>query len=233
MPTQISHVGVVVPACNEVDTLAETLDAIDEARRRLPHDVTTSLVVVLDACDDDSAAAVAARTSSLECRAVVVRERCVGRARAHGVRRTLTSTHCAPSRMWIANTDADTVVAPDWLVQQVDLARHGVDAVAGVVELAPGPLAERFRRVYQLDVDSHCHVHGANFGVRASSYLAAGGWAPLTTAEDHDLWNRLGEIRANRLSSTGLIVRTSARTIGRAPNGFAADLANLESTVVA
>jgi RNA polymerase sigma-70 factor (ECF subfamily) len=30
-------------------------------------------------------------------------------------------------------------------------------------------------------------VHGANLGIRASAYLAAGGFPPLPTAEDHAL----------------------------------------------
>ena len=46
----------------------------------------------------------------------------------------------------------------------------------------------RFRMTYQINTDgTHPHVHGANLGMRADAYLAAGGWNPLPTAEDHDL----------------------------------------------
>lgn len=62
--------------------------------------------------------------------------------------------------------------------------------------------------------------------MRADAYLAAGGWQPLACGEDHDLWARLSQI-GNCVSSTAISVRTSARLEGRAPDGFAADLAAL------
>ena len=68
-------------------------------------------------------------------------------------------------------------------------------------------------------------MHGANFGVRADAYLRAGGWGALETAEDHDLWGRLRDIGAIRLSSAALTVATSGRRVGRAPLGFAQALA--------
>jgi hypothetical protein len=72
---------------------------------------------------------------------------------------------------------------------------------------------------------THPHVHGANIGVRADVYLEAGGWTPLETGEDHDLWNRLSGSGCTKRSIAQLKVITSGRRIGRAPHGFAEALA--------
>ena len=71
-------------------------------------------------------------------------------------------------------------------------------------------------------------------GFRADAYRAAGGWNPLATGEDHDLWSRL-RLTGPVVSSTRLRVATSMRLRGRAPDGFANDLATLAfpSTTVA
>lgn len=87
-------------------------------------------------------------------------------------------------------------------------------------------MSERFRLSYLIRADgTHPHVHGANLGIRADVYLRSGGWSDRATAEDHDLWNRLFQNRAKRLSVGWVRVLTSGRRIGRAPHGFAAALA--------
>ena len=133
-----------------------------------------------------------------------------------------------PSEVWLANTDADSVVPAFWLFAQLDLAARCVTAVAGTVDLdADEALRERFATHYDVSPDgTHRHVHGANMGVRGDVYLRAGGWRPMHSGEDHDLWARLGPV-ATRVSSTTITVRTSARLIGRAPGGFARDIARL------
>jgi len=157
-------------------------------------------------------------------------ERSVGAARSLGTALVVTDAArrgITPDRLWLAHTDGDTSVTPDWLTQQLDIAVQGVDAVAGIVQLdesAPTSLVRRFRSHYSVDSDgTHTHVHGANIAMRASTYLDAGGWDTRRTGEDHDLWRRL-RIVGHCVSSTAIVVRTSPRTLGRAPNGFAADL---------
>jgi hypothetical protein len=53
----------------------------------------------------------------------------------------------------------------------------------------------------------------------------AGGWRGLSTAEDHDLWNRLKAQGSNCRSAATLAITTSGRLKGRAPCGFAGALA--------
>ena len=88
-------------------------------------------------------------------------------------------------------------------------------------------MAANFAASYDLPSDgTHRHVHGANMGTRGDVYLLAGGWRRLHTGEDHDLWARLGQV-TKCVSSTAITVRTSARLVGRAPAGFARDIARM------
>lgn len=228
----IDHVTVVIPARDEAGSIVASLDAIRTARQYLPTSVTTSCVVVADGCHDDTAA-IARRWSAANAQPCVVvecSERSAGAARALGTSVAISDAArlgVHPTTLWLAHTDADTVVGVEWLVSQLDVADRGVDAVAGIVDL-DGPvsagLSRRFRAHYRVNADgTHSHVHGANIGMRASTYLDAGGWDARPTGEDHDLWHRLKAV-GTCVSSTAIVVRTSARLVGRAPAGFADDV---------
>jgi hypothetical protein len=155
----------------------------------------------------------------------------VGAARAAAAKTALLRKSKAKSRVWLVNTDADCWVPPDWLSGQLELAESGVEAVAGIIDVDSfeeheACVPQRFRSTYLLHPDgTHPHVHGANLGVRADAYLRAGGWADLSTAEDHDLWERLRTSGARMVSPSHLRVLTSGRRTGRAPMGFAGALA--------
>lgn len=225
---RIQHVGVVIPARDEADHIALALASIDVARVSLSHDVTTACVVVADGCVDRTAELCRAWTGAMGPPTVIeIADRCVGAARATGTDWVLANTARADSDVWIANTDADSTVPADWLAQQLVLAEQGVAAVAGIVKLADWTdrhVLDRFTETYVLGADgTHEHVHGANLGCRGDAYVDAGGWRDLVTAEDHDLWRRLGR-RHTRVSSTSVVVTTSARLTGRAPAGFAGEL---------
>ena len=233
----VDHVAVVIPARNEANTILRTLDSVDAARRRLRLSVTSSCVIVLDDCTDTTEHLIRRRLQrTRDNRTLILSSgaRNVGAARALGAAAALDDMrrHGARSATtWLVSTDADTVVPPHWLHEQLRLANRGVDAVAGIVELATNVdsrLRTRFDEMYQLGHDgTHGHVHGANMGIRATTYLAAGGWHPLVCGEDHDLWHRLGRV-GHCVASTAISVITSDRLRGRAPDGFAADLAELQ-----
>jgi hypothetical protein len=112
-------------------------------------------------------------------------------------------------------------------LDQIGIADQGIDAIAGTIsvdsfEEHPVGTAKRFRDSYIIHADgTHPHVHGANMGVRADTYLRAGGWRGLATVEDHDLWNRLMGKAVRQHSTTRVRVITSGRRRGRAPRGFA------------
>ncbi len=137
--------------------------------------------------------------------------------------------------IWFANTDADTVVPADWLVCHLRWAEAGAAAVAGVVEVDsfadhPPEVPGRFSARYDGPPDRpHPHVHGANLGVRADAYRAAGGWRQLPIGEDHALWAALARTGHRVVSSRASKVTTSGRAVGRLRGGFADVLNELAS----
>jgi hypothetical protein len=82
------------------------------------------------------------------------------------------------------------------------------------------------------DVDGHRHIHGANFGVSAAAYCAAGGFMPLTSSEDVALVAALRRDGASIAWSAAPRVVTSARRDFRAPRGFGQALLRLEREIV-
>jgi hypothetical protein len=139
-----------------------------------------------------------------------------------------------PDGTWLASTDADTRVPPTWLTDQLSQACLGVDVVAGMVEVTdwgehPPATAERFRRLHP-HIVGHPHVHGANLGVSARAYLAAGGFPPMPAHEDLALVTALKTGGWRVVHTADPPVITSARRQARAPSGFAEFLTGLATS---
>lgn len=219
-------VAVVVPACNEATTIASCIHAIVASVQSCAL-ASAWIVIVADGCTDDTIA-VAVRALGANGEVIACEVNSAGMARQIGVAAALKHYHRVHrTQLWLANTDADTVVPTDWLVHHLRLADRGMAAVAGVVavESIPGydyPTLQRLMQDYRVaDDDTHSHVHGANFGVRADAYLDAGGWGDLALAEDHCLWQRLRGRGWPLSSCARSTVVTSGRLHGRARGGFA------------
>lgn len=188
----IDRVAVVMPAHNEAEYIGRALLALQraaDALRRLRPEVDVSVTVVLDSCTDKSAN-ITARYVAADPRfsAVEVRFRSAGASREAGVRAAgiggaglrppgkLSAPPPWAGRTWLANTDADSRVPENWLLRQLEFAEAGADAVLGSVEQDPAGMdPEILRRWLERHPfeESHPHIYGANFGVRASTYLAA------------------------------------------------------------
>lgn len=227
-------VAVVIPARNEaatIDTCIEAALAALDGCGGADHTV----VVVADRCGDDTAERARRRLGHhgvvLECD-----DANVGRARHRGARLALDQWPGARrDRIWLATTDADSIVPAEWLQSQLRRADEGYAAVAGVVRvdsfdgLAPH-VAARWAAAYAVAADgTHLHIHGANLGVRADAYEDVGGWPLVATAEDHALWTRLQAGGWATVSTIDAGVTTSGRRHGRAPLGFAHHLRALEA----
>ena len=216
---------VVVPAHDEEETIAECVASIREALQQSPI-AESVIVVVADRCTDDT---VARAQQALGRNDLVVPVDVLnpGAARRAGTRIALRRTKRSLTSIWIANTDADTTVPPDWIAAQLRHADRGVAAVAGIVRLQQPSedLQERFTRHYRWDPRRpHPHVHGANLGVRADAYDAVDGWKRIGTSEDHALWNSIRASVWPTVAATDVWVTTSARVQGRAHGGFSNDL---------
>lgn len=224
------HLAVLIPARNEEQLLPRCLRSVQAARSRLPASVTSDIVLVSD-CSKDKTCEIA--EAILQDTGIVVPTEVgrVGTARAIAADIALTRSDIGRERFWLANTDADCEVPEGWLLDHLAVAQRGFMSVAGIVDVDcfeehDTQVEPLFRSTYVLHPDgTHPHVHGANLGVRADAYLQAGGWAHLSNAEDHDLWSRLHQSGNLHLSDASLLVTTSGRRVGRAPDGFADALA--------
>ena len=225
------RVGVVIPALDEVERITASVTSVRRACAHLPAGVSADIVVVADSCTDATASVACAALAGAG-QVVATSARSVGVSRAVGVERILRRSTHPLSRTWLANTDADSVVPPTWLSAQLAMADAGAAAVAGIIEVdtfaeLTASAGTVFHQRYTAQLEgTHTHVHGANLGVRADAYIDVGGWAPLVTAEDHDLWHRLKR-RWPLQSVSSIVVTTSGRRIGRAPGGFAVGLDEL------
>ncbi len=209
--------AVVVPAHDEESTIDACLRSIAETARWPALAGEAVLVVVaLDACTDRTAERAAAHGAVT----VAVDARNVGLARAAGAALAL---ECGAR--WLAFTDADTTVAPDWLSAQLAERADAVCGTVGVVDWGDYGLAmdTHFRLTYT-DADGHRHVHGANLGVSAAAYRAVGGFPPLACSEDVALVDALRRHGASIAWSAAPRVVTSARRRYRAAGGFGATL---------
>jgi glycosyltransferase involved in cell wall biosynthesis len=219
-PGVIEAVGVVVPAHDEEKLLPACLLALRRAADRVSTQVR--LLVMADSCTDRTVAV--AREAGV--RVVGIGARNVGAARATGMMELLrTMPGLPPAAVWLATTDADTVVPADWLRRQLGYANQGWDVVLGTVTVAdwsehPQHTPTAFTARYSFGGEPHPHVHGANLGIRASAYLAAGGFRALRTAEDHALLAAATKAGCSVLRAGDIAVQTSARRHARAPDGF-------------
>lgn len=237
-PNQALRCCVVVPARDEEDLIVSCLRALATQSGVEPDEY--EVLLVLDRCTDrtaDRAMEVAPRLHLLE-----------GQGLGPGhARRTGMEAACErlmglgrPGGL-IASTDADTVVARDWLSAQLAAAGRGARAIGGRIELAGGSLpqavvrwhSERGRTRHQkilsdpgrLGTAEHWQFSGASLALTAETYAQVGGLEPRATLEDERLEQVLREqnIPIERLLSVR--ATTSSRLKGRAGRGLAHDLA--------
>jgi hypothetical protein len=156
-----------------------------------------------------------------------------------GIAHALNILSAADTSTWIACTDADSQVPPQWLAHQITCAEGGWDAVVGTVSVTHWPphtpqLADRYLTLYHAGRPPpgqppwrHPHVHGANLGVRASAYHSVGGFPSLAVGEDVALVQALERHDHRILRTDTCPVETSSRLHPRADGGFGDHLARL------
>lgn len=221
----IAHVkaAIVIPVHNEEHCLAPCLAAACAAAEQATHlGHPAVVIVVLDRCSDRSAVI----ASDFPVELIGAEAGSVGAARSLGAERGI-----ALGATWLAFTDADSVVARDWLSAQLSL---GADVVCGTVAISDWHLHDpQVRVAYEThyeDLDGHRHIHGANLGVSTDAYLACGGFDHVAVHEDVTMVQRLitGGFRVSW--SARPRVWTSARVANRVEGGFGGFIENLCST---
>jgi glucosyl-3-phosphoglycerate synthase len=239
---------VVVPARDEAERIGVCLLAL--AEQRGVSEGAYEVVVVLDGCRDttrECALDVAMSHPQLRLHLVELSAPSgVGRARRVGMdlacERLLAVDR---AQGLIASTDADSVVAWDWLAAQRVLAATGASAIGGLIELDPveaGELsrealqrrgAEAVRRLRDVQqrgipwndqIAEHHQFSGASLALTAEVYRQCGGLPVSAALEDEALERELSNHGIPIHRSRAVRVSTSARTEGRAPRGLAHDL---------
>ena len=223
----ISAVAVVVPARDEEDAIAHCTHGLRRALEVVPEAIRSAACVVVDRSRDGTREVLQQEAPFVR-QFVNTHELPLGAVRDAGVQAMLAELGSPPAHTWVLHTDADSVVPPDWILTHLQYASTGAHAVAGLTTIGNwSSHKEHTRQPYDNLVNErihngwHKHVYGANLGVRADAYHHVGGFRPLHSGEDHDLWHRLHAADFRLMQPCESPVLTSARTVGRASGGLA------------
>ncbi|MGX7677565.1 glycosyltransferase [Jatrophihabitans sp. DSM 45814] len=223
----------MVPAHNEGELLAACLRSLALAAAQTT--VPVHVVVVLDRCTDGTSEVLrrADPAAFAQLSWFPGLRTGVGSSRDAGARALIEG--CGSRGLWLANTDADSTVPAGWLVRQMAYAADGAEAVLGTVDVADwSGHSAAVRRRHLLGyraVPGHRHMHGANLAVAAAAYVEVGGFPATDSDEDVALINALEAAHRRVVWAADLPVVTSARSDGRAVNGFAGHLRQLTRLV--
>lgn len=250
---------VTIPARDEETTLPACLDAlagqVDLGGRTLSRR-SFEVLLLLNNCKDGSSAVARAWQYAHPDIALHVAECTLSPELAHAgtARKLLLDTawqrlaglRFAPSALLC--TDADSVVAPDWIAQNLLALERGADAVGGQIELGdreldqlPEPVRSCYERDRQygrliahlealLDPQAgdpwprHQHHFGSSLACTPQAYAAAGGMPEVPTLEDEAFVHQLRRAGLRLRHEPAVKVYTSARLQGRAKVGLASQL---------
>jgi len=228
-----ADVAVLIPAHNEETLIGACLRGVRAALER--HEAVggrTLVVVVAHRCSDRTVErATAALTGTSHIVLVEDRAATVAHVRRRAAAAALAALSARGRQLWLLCTDADSVVPSTWIADVLAHAERAV-AVAGLVELdgMAGAVARRRHDALVADrvTDTwHGHTYGANLAIRADAYDRVGGFPLMSVGEDTALMDMVQAAGLVVARDPSIVVRTSARLVGRADGG----LANLLSTL--
>ena len=251
---------VTIPARNEEATLPACLDALafqqDISGKRLGPSIFEVLLLLNNCTDASGAVARAWQDRHPEVGLHVV-ERDLPDEQAHAgwARRLLMDTAWQRleglehgQRGVILATDADSVVAPDWIARTLAAIDQGADAVGGAICLQdeglrslPAQVQTCYRQdrryaelVAQLDAlldpqagdpwPRHADHFGSSLACTAEAYALAGGMPAVSALEDEAFVDALRRANLCLRHDPAVRVYTAARLRGRAKVGFAGQL---------
>ena len=240
------HVAIALPAKDEEAQLPACLASLNRAAA--VYGGSVSVVVLANDCTD-ATIEIARRVDLRHVRLRLVSVSLLDGARHAGWARRLAldaaaDLLAAPSDV-LASTDADTCVAPDWIVRNVAHLRRGVAAVAGRAltrrdeRRSLGDDAARRLNLlgrYYTALDwlraerspephdawpRHYYEGGASIALSLGWYRAIGGAPTPPVAEDRALFAAVRAAGGLVRHPLDVRVFTSSRLEGRAPGGMA------------
>lgn len=242
-------VAVAIPVKNEEAHVAACLAALDAAAALYPGVVT--IVMVANDCADASVARIAGtrlRHARIDWRAVSMLDGARHAGWARRLALDAAAGNLANPRDLLLSTDADTLVAPDWIVRNAAHIAAGADAVAGraltprAERAALGEAKRRLDRLgrYYIALDyvrasgeapghdpwpRHYYEGGASIATTLGMYRRIGGAPTPPLAEDRALFAAVRAAGGRVRHPVDVRVFTSCRLAGRAPGGMADTLA--------
>lgn len=245
--TVMPHYAICVPVRNEAERLPRFLQSV--ANLSVVSLLSPKLFLALDSCSDASEEIVRnirSRGFPFEIDLTILpfsNEPNAGRARQAAMAAAYGAYQCSAD-LRLLTTDADSVLAVDWLLAHEN-AFTSADLVAGYVKrLAEQPnelrdaleaylerLHQARRMVDPIAYDAHQthpYTSGASLGITGNAYDRIGGMPTLATGEDGafvDLGRR-GGLRVRQ--DKAVRVWTSERRNGRAKFGLADALHDLD-----
>jgi len=243
-PGATPRVIVAIPVRNEEAHIGRCLQALDEQ-----VDATADrIVLLLNCCTDGTDSAVRKLKPYLSTTVDIIERNLRGTQATAGFARSLAMRYAADTladQDILLTTDADGVVAPNWIAANLAAMNMGADAVCGRAVLDPNDahlipphLHEddaRERRLSglldeiasMLDPDPydpwprHCEDSGASIAVRVSAWRRAGGMPSVPCGEDRAFIAKLRNIDLRVRHAPEAVVTVSGRTQGRANGGMA------------
>ena len=251
--------SVIIPARNEEASLAATLDSLRlqvDTKGRALDPSTFEVLLLLNNCTDSSSIVAREYAANYPSLRLHVLECVLPAPGAHvgTARRLLMDLACERLEETrnkfaaILSTDADTLVAPNWIARNLQHIAAGAEVVGGIIHLLPDDLhalaegtrkAYDFDRIYQslvarleslLDPDPadpwprHLEHFGASLACTCDVYRRAGGMPAVTPLEDVAFVDALRKVHARIRHATDVHIYTSARLDGRADVGLSGQL---------
>jgi Glycosyl transferase family 2 len=243
-------IAVAIPALNEAERIVACLTALLKQRLDAPR-CNLSIVVLANNCTDETAATIRARFSGGP---IEVREVSLIAPHNHAGWARRLSIEAAVERLdrptdILMCTDADTVVAPDWIARNLAHIDSGFEAVAGFAmpliaewrRLLPAHRSRfnRLRKYHTLLAflrrdrhglapdpwPRHEYEGGASIAMTLGLYHRLGELQTPPVGEDKALFEAFGRAGARIRHPLDVRVFTSCRFHGRASGGMADTIA--------
>ncbi len=240
------RVAIAIPIKNEEEHLPACLEAIDRAAQVFGGRVT--IVAVLNDCSDgtfDVLTQWRPRFAEVSWHAVSLLAACRHAGWARRLAWDSAASLLEHDDDLMLSTDADTNVAPDWIVRAAAHIDDGYDAVAGRALTVRGDreqlgatarrrldmIGRYYTALDYLRADAEASPHdpwprhfyegGASIALSRGLYRRIGGAPTPPVAEDRALFDHIRRHGGRVRHALDVRVFTSCRTAGRAPGGMA------------
>ena len=239
-PATPKDIAVIIPARNEEQRIGTCLGAL---ARQEPSRVT--IIVVVNNTSDGTGPR-ARKISDCHGMDLILLEPTLAPGQGAGTARRIGCNHALrsmPGLRYIMTTDADCIVAPDWIARNLAHLQKS-DAVCGKVNLIPheagildgmdrefatleGIYRDLVQDIYARhapDCADICGTHGEAAGASLAfskvAYLAVEGFASIQCGEDRTIVRALRQAGRSVCHASDVTVQASCRLTGRAVGGM-------------